>query len=594
MDKDMILRTIKSTWNVSLTVQLVPLTISIIIARLVHDNLPRISKPTALFYISFISAETYFAVTADAISELNLLNSELGQLTISTAVLHEILGWLNNALSPLVRGGFAAKFIKSEISFLAFLIFTFFVLRSAIQWIIRTTPDREPVKKCYIVAILIGALIMAGLLTDIFSIKDWKAFVSLGMILVAAYLGKPIDVQTFSTLVLFNLVLTAIVTPLISIFYKPRKRLDRISKIDNCIRTLQSTLPNSELRILCCIHHEDNVNGIINLLRASNPTEMNPICAYAVHLIDLVGRALPVIVPYNTQKRRLVANSTDRIMRAMTRYSKGSGAAVKVQPFKMISPYNTMHQSICKLVEDNLIPLVLLPFHENGEFQSRTACVQNFNKNVLSYAPCTVGIFVDRGLTYYHPSNICYNVAVFFLGGPDDREAMALVSRISSHPGMSITIFRIDLLENSVESENDRCLDDAVTKEFMVGNVGNTRVECHEMVANDSKQLMDAIKKEKDFELVIVGKRHTFSSTLEKEMKPWVEYEELGIIGDMLASADFAEGHMMSLLVIQSVESIKQGAKITATMSFKGELKRLLFNSSNCDKDYRRLDYGVV
>ncbi|KDO68845.1 hypothetical protein CISIN_1g042567mg [Citrus sinensis] len=414
--------------------------------------------------------------------------------------------------------------------------------------------------------------IRIGLLTDIFSIKDWKAFVSLGMILVAAYLGKvwgsllsliwfktstrndllfgcflnikgiiellvflrwiiykPIDVQTFSTLVLFNLVLTAIVTPLISIFYKPRKRLDRISKIDNCIRTLQSTLPNSELRILCCIHHEDNVNGIINLLRASNPTEMNPICAYAVHLIDLVGRALPVIVPYNTQKRRLVANSTDRIMRAMTRYSKGSGAAVKVQPFKMISPYNTMHQSICKLVEDNLIPLVLLPFHENGEFQSRTACVQNFNKNVLSYAPCTVGIFVDRGLTYYHPSNICYNVAVFFLGGPDDREAMALVSRISSHPGMSITIFRIDLLENSVESENDRCLDDAVTKEFMVGNVGNTRVECHEMVANDSKQLMDAIKKEKDFELVIV---------------------------------DFAEGHMMSLLVIQSVESIKQGAKL--------------------------------
>lgn len=77
-------------------------------------------------------------------------------------------------------------------------------------------------------------------------------------------------------------------------------------------------------------------------------------------------------------------------------------------------------------------------------------------------------------------------------------------------------------------------------------------------------------------------------------MKPWVEYEELGIIGDMLASADFAEGHMMSLLVIQSVESIKQGAKITATMSFKGELKRLLFNSSNCDKDSRRLDYGVV
>lgn len=388
-----------------------------------------------------------------------------------------------------------------------------------------------------------------------------------------------VDIQTFSELVLSNLVLTAIVTPLIAIFYKPQRRLESIARVDNCIRTLRTTLPSSELRIVCCIHHEDNVNGIITLLRATNPTEMNPICAYPVHLKDLAGRAAPVVLPYNTQKYKLASNATDRIMRAVIKYSRSSGPAVAVQPFIMISPYDTMHQSICRLLKDKFIPLILVPLFPNGEVQGPNGILHNFNINILHYAPCTVGIFVDRGLNSCintaKSAKFCYNVAVFFIGGPDDREAMALVSRMSGHPGVSITVFRINLEENIVENESEKHIDEVVMNEFVASNFGNASVVCRQIVANDTKQLVSAVRSlERSNDLVIVGRQQAFSSQLEEEMRPWVEYEELGIIGDLLASADFVGG-MMSILVIQSVESVKG-----ATHKTVKTLGNLIYNYS--------------
>lgn len=146
-------------------------------------------------------------------------------------------------------------------------------------------------------------------------------------------------------------------------------------------------------------------------------------------------------------------------MRAVIKYSRSSGPAVAVQPFIMISPYDTMHQSICRLLKDKFIPLILVPLFPNGEVQGPNGTLHNFNINILHYAPCTVGIFVDRGLNSCintaKSAKFCYNVAVFFIGGPDDREAMALVSRMSGHPGVSITVFRINLEENIVENESE-------------------------------------------------------------------------------------------------------------------------------------------
>lgn len=350
---------------------------------------------------------------------------------------------------------------------------------------------------------------------------------------------------------------TAIVIPLISMYYDPNStRLQSSCKLEKRTRTLGTTSMDSELRILCGIHHEDSIHNIINLLKALNPTEMSPICAYVVHLVELVGRAESLSAPYDAQRRRLKENSTDRIMRAVTNQTKSSCVSLTSQPFKIIAPYHTMHESICKLAEDKFAPLILIPFHKGLEFQEIETCLHQLNLNIQTYAQCTIGILVDSGLPRSLSStHFSYDVAVFFLGGADDREVMALVSRMAGHPSLTVTVFKIDFKGNQAENECERQLDEYVMNEFRERNAGNACVVCREMMVNDSTELMSSIRLiENIYDLVIVGKQRGVGSPFEQEMKPWLEYAELGIIGDMLASADFYGG-TMSVLVVHCTEN---------------------------------------
>lgn len=398
-----------------------------------------------------------------------------------------------------------------------------------------------------------------------------------------------VDPQCFTQLVLTYLVMTAILTPLISVFYKPRVTMQVTPSMESRMRTLATTPLNTELRILCCIHFEENVHGIITLLKAFNPTEISPICSYVVNLVELVGRAAPLLIPYNVQKRKIRVNSTDRIMRAMSKFSKSSSAPVTIQPFTLIAPYKIMHESISKLARDKFIPFILVPFHQvqTQEIEGKTASLQNFTLNVQAYSPCTIGIFVDRGLPRYLSSNyFSYNVAVFFLGGPDDREAIALASRMSAHPHINITLYRIDLMEPDLdEEENETFLDDSVLTEFKSRNFGNESLVCHETQASSTLEVMDAIRSsQNDYDLVIVGKRRRAKSKLEKEMKPWADFEELGVIGDVLASADFCGG-MIPVLVIQGIGRRSNGSNTSDIMSGTQDRSHCSFTSSPWDRD---------
>lgn len=100
MDKAMLIRTVKKTWSVSMTASFVPLLISLLISHMLRDHIPGIHKGRFYYYRSSLASISYFAVVVDTTSELNLLKSELGQLTLSTAIIHDIIGLFISALSP--------------------------------------------------------------------------------------------------------------------------------------------------------------------------------------------------------------------------------------------------------------------------------------------------------------------------------------------------------------------------------------------------------------------------------------------------------------------------------------------------------------
>lgn len=53
-----------------------------------------------------------------------------------------------------------------------------------------------------------------------------------------------------------------------------------------------------------------------------------------------------------------------------------------------------------------------------------------------------------------------------------------------------------------------------------------------------------------DYDLIMVGRSHGLNSALLEGLLSWSDNPELGVIGDMLASADFSNGRV-SVLVIQ-------------------------------------------
>lgn len=367
-----------------------------------------------------------------------------------------------------------------------------------------------------------------------------------------------------------------LVTPLIS--FLSSRQAKSLSRKRAGLRSLHSMPRNSELRILCCVHNEESVHSIITLLEASNPTESSSICAYIVQTSELIGLAAPLLVPYDKKRRKLkltFSASTDHIIRAFENYSKNSRGPVMIMPFIVVASYKTMHESLCRLAQDKFINLIIVPFHlghRYGVGSSIASSLRQLNSNVQAYAPCTVGILVDKGFSCGMSStNFSYHVAVIFMGGPDDREALAYATRMSNHQ-VSVTVVRIVLMQRNKEEEHqeevmETRLDESSVEDFKLKNVGNTSAVWKEIEVDDVVKVMNAIRSvEGHFDLVLVGRRRSWVAAMgEEEMSDFVENEELGVVGDMLASLDFCGGKV-SVLVLQHY---KEAIRTVRASSYK-------------------------
>lgn len=366
---------------------------------------------------------------------------------------------------------------------------------------------------------------------------------------------QDIDREAYAVTVLSQVAITAVLTPLIDLFYNPHKRLSE--SVRKSRRSMQTHPSNIELRILCCIHSEDDVPGIISLLEASNPTAASPICAYAVHLNELVGRATPFILPYNKQMRRTHSKISFHIMRALDNYSANSNHLVKVKPYTAIASYKTMHEYICRLAKDELVPLIVLPFHGSQEMSNVTKAValRNLAEKIQAYAPCTIGTLVDAGM--HHRTNqstpFSCRVGVIFVGGSDDREALALAFRMVGRPNVSVTVVHIIIQDvgKDIDEIIQEKLDNGLIELFRAKADADLCSTYREVVVEDSEQAIGKIQGLKNkFGLVMVGQNRTAGTVFSEEtMLNWSDNPELGVIGDLVASSDF-RGETTSVLVM--------------------------------------------
>ncbi|OMO68934.1 Cation/H+ exchanger [Corchorus olitorius] len=655
MNRSMVFKLAKKTWKISLACVAIPFILTLAHIALLQQFLPGIKNRNNFpLQFSIASSLSYFIVITQSLDELNLVNSELGQLSTSITMFNEIIALFIIAVLGLVvsHDSLPQHLLRSTLPMCGLIVFGIVVIRPILKWIIKTTPKGKPVRGDYVIAIIVCALLMGmtsdalagffspgvmilgfiipdgpplgstiiqkteliisefflplffiyvGYHTDLSTIFDWKELAFFVAVILAAYIGRLagcymlsssanisksdaimlslilslqglvellqgirwkhselVSDQDFSTLVMSIVVLNGIITPIIETYYKPKiESVDLVESVKHSHRSLGMTSMIGELRIISCIE-EDNVASMVSLLNAMNPRALSPICAYIIHLVPLATQTVPILLPYKNHKRMYIKpNGSDNIMRAFLNYSKNSEGPVQIQPYRMVSPVKYMHEQICRLAEATNTPLLIVPFFKTQQVHNADGTLHGtlrmFNTNIQTYARCTVGILVDRGRPIRVTiTSFSYSVAVVFIGGADDREALAFAARMSSHRNIAISIFKINLRGNiALGFGKEREIDESFYKEFKAMTAKNECVVRHELEAENIADVMGRLRSlANGFDLVVVGKRQGFNTRLEQELIEWTEYPELGVIGDAIAHPDFCGG-TLSILVLR-------------------------------------------
>ncbi|XP_050211964.1 cation/H(+) antiporter 15-like [Mercurialis annua] len=603
LDPTMLLRAGKISWIISLPSFTIPFLYSLISDFLIQKKIPGFiyREEKGLLRISYGLSITFFISIADAMEERSLRTTELGQISMSSAMIMEMSrlcipeesslgGAIIEKTEAIVMNIFQPLFFvligyHTDIKLLSNIdgygLLILFIFGCHLAKMIAT------VSASYLVGVKLRNALLLGFIMNFKGVIDfsfysrWLASGIIGLIrattaYVAAYcpMGKGgypatrrphrqlfagtdwlVDQRMYTILVLSNFILTSVHSNILDIFYNPQTRLTESPSSQKRFRNLQSASVSRPLRLLTCIHSEDNVRCIISLLEASNPNAISPIHAYIVHTIELVGGMVPRLTPYNTNWRRYRSyTSSNHIMQAFSNYSKNSRGPVSIRPFTLVAPYKTMHNILCNLGEDKKLNIIIVPFmcdDIEANIIVPYSLVREFNTQLQVNSPCTVAILVDRGLNRrrINLGKFSYNVLVIFIGGDDDREALQVATRMSGNPDVSITLMRIYLKNEEIYEIEDK-LDESLIKEFKEKNEKNKNVVLREAIVSNSTDLINLIGSlDGNYEIIIVGKKQ-IKLNLMKEMQDWIDYPELGVIGDMIASSN-SHDCKMSVLVVQ-------------------------------------------
>ncbi|CAJ1971222.1 unnamed protein product [Sphenostylis stenocarpa] len=328
-------------------------------------------------------------------------------------------------------------------------------------------------------------------------------------------------------------------------------------------RNILNLKPNAELRVVACIHKPSHITSIKNALDICCPAPNNPLLAHVLHLIELVGRSSPIFISHRVQERvDSNHNYSEDVIVAFDLFEHDNAGTALVNTYTAISPFRFMHDDICYLALDKLASIIILPFHvrwgEDGSIESTDKNIRTLNSRVLERAPCSVGIIVTRGSSSTHNNNNNDNsikrIAMIFLGGLDDREALCLAKRAIKDCACNLVVYH--LVSGPGEANWDLMLDDDVLKSVKglyghVQNVSYEKVTIEE--PSQTSTFVSDIANQHDF--FIVGRRNGIKSPQTAALERWTEFSELGVIGDLLASSDTIT--KASILVVQHQQMIK-------------------------------------
>ncbi|KAK7305475.1 hypothetical protein VNO77_43381 [Canavalia gladiata] len=142
-----------------------------------------LAKISSIGVIAGYLGITAFPVLYHILKELNLLNSDMGRIALSIALIGDTFG-----VSVVVAFEAASQGETRPVNALWYMIslgvlvfFILFCIRPAMIWINDNTPDGQPVDQSFVVIILLGIFVM-GFLTDMFGMAIGNGPLWLGLV----------------------------------------------------------------------------------------------------------------------------------------------------------------------------------------------------------------------------------------------------------------------------------------------------------------------------------------------------------------------------------------------------------------------------
>ncbi|KAL6009003.1 Cation/H(+) antiporter 19 [Asimina triloba] len=126
-----------------------------------------VSSAPFLVFMGVALSITAFPVLARILAELKLLTTDVGRMAMSAAAVNDVAAWILLALAIALSGDHSSPLVSLWVLLtgLAFVLFAVLVIRPALVFMARRSPDGEPVKELYICATL-SVVLAAGFVTD--------------------------------------------------------------------------------------------------------------------------------------------------------------------------------------------------------------------------------------------------------------------------------------------------------------------------------------------------------------------------------------------------------------------------------------------
>ncbi|KAE8682711.1 putative Cation/H+ exchanger 4 [Hibiscus syriacus] len=551
MDFSMTYRSGKKTMCIGILTVMVPFIICLLMAGSDREEITNYNAINEVSVLALAYSATSFPVVHSLLSELKLLNSELGRLSLSSALVGNVLSLF---LLTICQGLVAARKRVRKIAgdgkikgvFLYAAILAFMVSHQLSTYFKIFVPfgpflaglaiqDGPPLGSALVEKLdpVVSGFLMplfastCGMRIDFTYLNDSSPFVkhqAFSAIVALIVITTPI----FVCMTLIVVVVASIVPMLVKTLYNPSRKYASYHK-----RSIMHCRHNEDLRMISCIHVPANVNSIIDILSTSTPE--SPIVVHVLHLIKLSGRATPLFISHDMNQYTLSNESySENVVLSFKRFERDNWESVTVKAFTAVSPTNLITES-----EDQNI--------------------RSLNYNMLERAPCSIGILVEgrcRLNRSFSQSSFdgfsSYSIAVIFLGGKDDQEALALGIRMSENKNVQLTVIHLTS-GNRILADDTETMQD----EIMLRNVKEvcSYITHIEKQVSDGPETLDFLRSIVDnYQLFIVGRRYKREDPQTMGLHEWTEFQEIGIIGDLLSSADF--GGNNSVLVVQKQQWI--------------------------------------